>query len=229
MAWDDDKKAQAVEMYGEQDPTPETSMEIVKEIADELNESPNGVRMILTKAGVYVKKAPATGNGGGTSSGGTRVSKQAAQDAQEGEQGPRQAGRRAERLDALATELRSNGANVLPVPLDVTNTDALFTAVGQVQNELGPIQILVNNAGKPDAQLALNMDPAFVDEMVATNLTSLFHLACFYIVCKTACSEQQRNVSLSSITNNDDSLGKITVPIAIAKIPKGSCINLSET
>mgnify|MGYP001204263705 CR=1 FL=1 len=81
MAWDDDKKAQAVEMYGEQDPTPETSMEIVKEIADELNESPNGVRMILTKAGVYVKKAPATGNGGGTSSGGTRVSKQAAQDA----------------------------------------------------------------------------------------------------------------------------------------------------
>ncbi len=81
MAWDDDKKAQAVEMYEEQEPTPETSMEIVKEIADELNESPNGVRMILTKAGVYVKKTPATGNGGGTSSGGTRVSKQAAQDA----------------------------------------------------------------------------------------------------------------------------------------------------
>ena len=64
------KKAQAVEMYEAQDPTPETSMEIVKEIADELSESPNGVRMILTKAGVYVKKAQATGNGGGTSSGG---------------------------------------------------------------------------------------------------------------------------------------------------------------
>lgn len=82
MAWDDDKKAQAVEMYEAQDPTPETSMEIVKEIAEELNESPNGVRMILTKAGVYVKKAQATGNGnGGASSGGSRVSKQAAQDA----------------------------------------------------------------------------------------------------------------------------------------------------
>ena len=80
MAWDDDKKAQAVEMYEAQDPTPETSMEIVKEIAEELNESPNGVRMILTKAGVYVKKTQATGNGG-ASSGGSRVSKQAAQDA----------------------------------------------------------------------------------------------------------------------------------------------------
>ena len=82
MAWDDDKKAQAVAMYEEQDPTPETSMEIVKSIAEELEESPNGVRMILTKAGVYVKKSPATG---GTktsgSTGGGRVSKQAAQDA----------------------------------------------------------------------------------------------------------------------------------------------------
>tara|TARA_A100001388_G_scaffold257917_1_gene224064 strand:- start:159 stop:629 length:471 start_codon:yes stop_codon:yes gene_type:complete len=81
VAWDDDKKAQAVSMYEEQEPTPETSMEIVKEIADELDESPNGVRMILTKAGVYVKKAPAAGNGNGSSSGGSgRVSKQAMHD-----------------------------------------------------------------------------------------------------------------------------------------------------
>ena len=83
MAWDDDKKAQAVAMYEEQDPTPETSMEIVKAIAEELEESPNGVRMILTKAGVYVKKTPASGSGSSSSksTGGGRVSKQAAQDA----------------------------------------------------------------------------------------------------------------------------------------------------
>ena len=81
MAWDDDKKAAVIAAYEEQNPTPENSMEIVKEIADEYEESPNGVRMILSKAGVYVKKTPATANGGGTSSGGTRVSKQAAQDA----------------------------------------------------------------------------------------------------------------------------------------------------
>ena len=87
------------------------------------------------------------------------------------------AGRRVERLETLAEELRSTGATVLPVPLDVTDTDALFASVDEVEKELGPVQILVNNAGKPDARLALNMDPAFVDEMVATNLTSLFHLA----------------------------------------------------
>ena len=80
MAWTDEKKEQAVSLYEEQGPTPETSMEIVKEIAEELEESPNGVRMILTRAGVYIKKAPATKNGGQTANGTGRVSKQAMQD-----------------------------------------------------------------------------------------------------------------------------------------------------
>ena len=75
MAWTDESKAQAVEMYTEAEPTPETSMEIVKDIAEELGESPNGVRMILTKAGVYVKKAPATGTAKTSGGGSTRVSK----------------------------------------------------------------------------------------------------------------------------------------------------------
>ena len=80
MPWTDESKAEAIESYTDANATPETSMEIVKQIADDLGESPNGVRMILTKAGVYVKKTPATKSSGG-STGGTRVSKQAAQDA----------------------------------------------------------------------------------------------------------------------------------------------------
>ena len=83
MAWDDDKKAQAVTMYEAAEPTPETSMEIVKDIAEELDESPNGVRMILTKAGVYVKKTPAAKSSSSTTGGGgtARVSKAAAAEA----------------------------------------------------------------------------------------------------------------------------------------------------
>lgn len=82
MAWDDDKKAAVIKDYEAAEPTPETSMEIVKDIADEYGESPNGVRMVLSKAGVYVKKTPAPSGGGSSSSGGggTRVSKAAAQE-----------------------------------------------------------------------------------------------------------------------------------------------------
>lgn len=80
MAWDDAKKEKAVEMYLALEPTAETSMECVKEVAEKLGESPNGTRMILSKAEVYVKvegaktvkKEPAEGK---TT---TRVSKESA-------------------------------------------------------------------------------------------------------------------------------------------------------
>ena len=81
MAWTDEAKAQAVEMYTAEEPTTENSMEIVKEIAAELSESPNGVRMILTRAGVYVKKTPATKSTSSGGGGGGRVSVADAQQA----------------------------------------------------------------------------------------------------------------------------------------------------
>ncbi len=74
MAWTDEAKELAVELYTKEEPTPENSMEIVKDIAAELSESPNGVRMILTRAGVYVKKTPATKSTSGGGGGGGRVS-----------------------------------------------------------------------------------------------------------------------------------------------------------
>jgi hypothetical protein len=82
MAWTDEKKAEVIAAYEAANPTAENSMEVVKEIAEEFEESPNGVRMILTKAGVYVKKAPASGGDKKAASGGsTRVSKAAAVEA----------------------------------------------------------------------------------------------------------------------------------------------------
>lgn len=80
MAWDDDKKAAVIAAYQKENPTPENSMEIVKQIAEEFEESPNGVRVILSKAEVYVKKEAATKPAAGTT-GGTRVSKAAAAEA----------------------------------------------------------------------------------------------------------------------------------------------------
>jgi len=60
MAWDDAKKDKVVKMYTEQNPVPDNSIEIVKEIAEKVGETPNGVRMILSKAGVYVKSTQVT-------------------------------------------------------------------------------------------------------------------------------------------------------------------------
>ena len=80
VAWTDESKAEAVEMYTAAEPTSETSMEVVKEIRDELGESPNAVRMILVRAGVYVKKTPSSNSAKSNGTGG-RVSKADAQEA----------------------------------------------------------------------------------------------------------------------------------------------------
>ena len=75
--WTDETREQAVQLYVAKNPTAENSMELVNEVAEELGESPNGVRMILTKAEVYIKKQKAENT---TKEAKTpRVSKEAAQ------------------------------------------------------------------------------------------------------------------------------------------------------
>ena len=66
--WTPEMKAQVKEKYLAGEPTPENSAELVKEIADEMGESANGVRMILIQEKVYVKKdaAGTAGKTGGT-------------------------------------------------------------------------------------------------------------------------------------------------------------------
>lgn len=74
--WTDDLKQQVVESYEAAEPTPETTMDIVKELAEEFEKTPNGIRMILTKAGVYVKKTVSSSSGTSKASSGTkRISK----------------------------------------------------------------------------------------------------------------------------------------------------------
>ena len=78
-SWTDELKAKAVEMYCEGKPTAENSPELVKEIADELEQSPNGVRMVLVQAGVYVKKEASSSSSGASKKdgeGSKRVSKE---------------------------------------------------------------------------------------------------------------------------------------------------------
>lgn len=79
--WTDELKAKVIEMYEGADPTPETSTEIIKDIADEIEASPNGVRMVLIQAGVYVKKDTSSSKSGDKASKGEgtkRISKESA-------------------------------------------------------------------------------------------------------------------------------------------------------
>jgi 3-hydroxy acid dehydrogenase/malonic semialdehyde reductase len=81
------------------------------------------------------------------------------------------AGRRAERLEALASEL---GPNLLPVKLDVTDKGAIQAALASLPAAWQEIDVLINNAG-----LALGVKGAQEssledwETMIATNCTGL--------------------------------------------------------
>lgn len=59
MAWTQELKDQIIAEYQERNPTPENSIEIVKELAEKHGQTSNGVRMVLSQAKVYVLKGEA--------------------------------------------------------------------------------------------------------------------------------------------------------------------------
>lgn len=88
------------------------------------------------------------------------------------------AGRRVERLDALSQSIRTAGGVCAPVPFDVSEADACVDAVERAENALGPLSILVNNAGVPDAQYAAKMSIESIDHVIGVNLRAPFILSC---------------------------------------------------
>jgi hypothetical protein len=79
MAWTEEDKQSVIEAYKAGNPTPENSTELIKEIAEDMEQSANGVRMVLVQAGVYVKKeasGSATKTGTSKTSSAPRVSKE---------------------------------------------------------------------------------------------------------------------------------------------------------
>jgi NAD(P)-dependent dehydrogenase (short-subunit alcohol dehydrogenase family) len=88
------------------------------------------------------------------------------------------AARRAEKLEAVCAELREAGGVAEPFALDVMDAERCITVVGEVEAQLGPVSILVNNAGIPDAQRAHKMSLELIDRVLDTNLRGPFVLSC---------------------------------------------------
>jgi NAD(P)-dependent dehydrogenase (short-subunit alcohol dehydrogenase family) len=107
--------------------------------------------------------------------------------------------RREERLEELAAEIEAAGGACLPVPLDVTDADRFGPALDEVEAALGPVSILVNNAGIPDANYATKMSVALVDDVIGTNLRGPFLLSCEVARRLIARKAPGRIVNLSSM------------------------------
>ena len=87
------------------------------------------------------------------------------------------AARRVDKLKALEKEIRDDGGECAVIPLDVMDRDSLRNAVDVVENQLGLITTLINNAGMVDAQWAVKQSDELIDGVVDTNLVGPYLLS----------------------------------------------------
>ena len=85
--------------------------------------------------------------------------------------------RRLDRLQALAAEIEGLGGQALPLALDVTDPKAVGDAVAATARELGPISVLINNAGTVVVKPALEHTPEDWDRVIDTNLKGVWLMA----------------------------------------------------
>lgn len=78
---------------------------------------------------------------------------------------------------AALEELTKFGVPAISIKLDVTERDQLRPAIEEVERRLGPVTILVNNAGISVIRSALKFRAEDWDRVIETNLNSCFFLA----------------------------------------------------
>lgn len=84
--------------------------------------------------------------------------------------------RRADRLSALESELRSGGAQVLSLDLDVTDEGACRGAVDRARRGLGEVDILVNSAGLKLLGPIVEADTEDWRRTMSTNVLGLMYI-----------------------------------------------------
>ena len=83
-------------------------------------------------------------------------------------------GTRREALEALAAELKIRAH---AAPCDLSDAAATETLIPAVEGALGPIDILINNAGVTRDNLLIRMKDVEWDAVLAVNLTAAFRLS----------------------------------------------------
>ncbi len=123
--------------------------------------------------------------------------------------------RRVDRLEALAEEIRSAGGAAEPIALDMRDNESIMDCAAKAEAKLGTIDILINNAGIPDAQRAHKMPLELIDAVFDTNLRGPYILSCEVARRLIAAKMPGRMVNISSVggfnySNNGAALYSIT-------------------
>lgn len=84
------------------------------------------------------------------------------------------AARRIDRLEQLSADITRQGGAAHPVSLDVTDAGSIAQAFDAAEAALGPVSILINNAGVPSQSSFLKITPKEWRDTLSVNLDGVF-------------------------------------------------------
>jgi 3-oxoacyl-[acyl-carrier protein] reductase len=83
--------------------------------------------------------------------------------------------RTTDQLQEVATQIQNMGVKASVVTADVADLAAVTAAAEQVKQELGPIDILINNAGTGRFGKFLELEPAEWENIIRVNLLGVYY------------------------------------------------------
>jgi NAD(P)-dependent dehydrogenase (short-subunit alcohol dehydrogenase family) len=107
--------------------------------------------------------------------------------------------RRRERIESVAKRVKDGGGTALALPLDVTDSSAYDAFFDSIENELGIVDVLVNNAGISGTGSTLNAERDGWDRTLAVNLTAPFDLGRIVAQRLVAAGKPGSIINISSI------------------------------
>lgn len=132
-------------------------------------------------------------------------------------------GRTKENLEAVASELQTYGVKVSIATADVSNMESVNTAVEKIRGELGPIEILVNNAGISKFGKFLEVDPEDWAKIIQVNVMGVY-----YVTRAVLPDMMEKNAG--DIINISSTAGQKGAPVTSAySASKAAVIALSES
>jgi 3-oxoacyl-[acyl-carrier protein] reductase len=113
-----------------------------------------------------------------------------------------------DKCEAVAEEIRALGRRALAVKGDLGVADEIKSAVEKVASELGPVNILVNNAAITRDGLMLRMKREDWDDVINTNLTGVFLMTQAVLPMMTK-ARRGRIINLTSVVAQSGNAGQV--------------------
>lgn len=119
--------------------------------------------------------------------------------------------------EAISNYLKESNITGSGKVLNVTDTDSIDSLIKDITAEYGSIAILVNNAGITRDNLMLRMKEEEWNDIISTNLTSVFRLskACLKGMMK---ARKGRIISISSVVGSTGNAGQANYAAAKAGV-----------